>query len=81
MRIKCCLRPKEPIILPAECRFYNTEHQPRHEEGDNDIEALSTEEGVENIAIILRNYILQSCIHTDTDKCQREEECREGLCH
>ena len=42
MRIKCRLRSKEPIILPTECRFYNTEHQPRHKECNNDIETLRT---------------------------------------
>ena len=81
MRIKCCLCSKKTIILPAESRFYNTEHQPRHKEGNNDIEALRTEESVEDITVIFRNDILQASIHTDTDKCQREEECREGLCH
>ena len=81
MRIKCCCHSKSTYKLPPKCRLYHAEHQPRHKKGYDDIEALRTEESVEYIAIIARNNILQAGIHTDTDKCQREEKGRKGLCH
>ena len=40
-------------LLPAECRFYDTEHQPRHKECNHNVEALCAEEGVQDIAVIL----------------------------
>ncbi len=81
MRIKCCCHSKSAHKLPPKRWLDHAEHQPRHKEGYNNVETLRTEEGVEDIAVFARNDILQACVHTDTYKCQREEEGREGLCH
>ena len=57
-------------FLPAERRFNDTEHQPRHKERNHNVEALCAEEGVQDIAVILGDDILQAGIHTDTNECQ-----------
>lgn len=49
-------------------RLNNAEHNPGDEEGDDDIECLRADEGVEYVAVLARDDILESCIHTNADK-------------
>ena len=81
MRIKCRCSNQNLSRLPPECRFYDSEHQPRHEKCYHDIKALRAKKGVEDVSVISRNNILQTGIHTDADKCQREEKGRKRLCY
>ena len=67
-------KKKLPVVNKNKLAMYKEIYR-RYKERNNDVETLCAEEGVEDIAVILRDNILQAGIHTYTNECQREEEC------